>query len=138
MAESGKLQALGQRIRRVRLEMEMNQKDFAKLGGVSITSQQQYEAAKTPPTVEYLYRLEGVGVDIVQLLSGQCADGSMDYENSQLLEMISLLSDREKAAIMAMLTTLTGRLVDLGDPAGIGKGATLHQPGRAYKGKDDD
>lgn len=132
-----KLPALGLRIRRIRLEKGLNQKEFAKLGGVSITSQQQYEAAKTPPTVEYLYRLSEHGVDIVELLTGQGADGSLGFAETQLLDVFSSLSGREREAIMAMLMVLAGRTVDL-DATRQAEHATLHQPGRDYRGIDDD
>ncbi|RIA44085.1 phage repressor protein C with HTH and peptisase S24 domain [Hephaestia caeni] len=51
----------------MRVDRGLNQKDFGALGGVSITSQQQYEAGKTPPNAEYLYRLESNGIDLIGL-----------------------------------------------------------------------
>lgn len=137
MAAGSKLVALGQRIRRVRLEKGLNQKDFAKLGGVSITSQQQYELAKTPPTVEYLYRLGDTGIDVVELLTGRSTEGAPDYCESQVLDLYWSLSDREREAIMAMLVVLAGRSVDLGHADTMADNPTLHQPGLKYRGDDD-
>ena len=44
---------LGERLRRVRQDKGLNQKDFGGLGGVGLTTQQQYENGKTPPNAEY-------------------------------------------------------------------------------------
>lgn len=57
-------EALGKRIRAVRTARGLNQKDFAALGGVGITTQQQYEAAKTAPSTEYFFRLAEKGIEI--------------------------------------------------------------------------
>lgn len=55
---------LGKRIRAIRTERGLNQKDFGALGGVGITTQQQYEAGRTAPTTEYFFRLAEHGVEI--------------------------------------------------------------------------
>lgn len=49
---------LGARIKGARTAKGLSQADFAALGDVGVTSQQQYEAGKTAPNAEYFYKLE--------------------------------------------------------------------------------
>jgi len=112
--------------------MSLNQKDFAKIGDVGITTQQQYEAGKTSPTAVYLYNLEVAGVDIGYLLTGRHSDGQLGFQDAHALELMELLSERERGAVTAMLMVLAGRTSDASDPLGLS--ATLHAPRREYKG----
>lgn len=57
-------EALAKRIRAARAKRGLNQKDFGTLGGVGITTQQQYELARTAPSTEYFFRLAEHGVEI--------------------------------------------------------------------------
>lgn len=56
--------ALGLRIKTARKARGLNQKDFASLGGVGLTTQQQYEAGRTAPSTEYFFRLAEHGIEI--------------------------------------------------------------------------
>lgn len=109
MSVDAKIMALGRRIRDVRISMSLNQKDFAKLGAVGITTQQQYEAGKTSPTAAYLYHLEGAGVDVGYLVTGYRQDGTIDHRTDHLTQLFDLLTEREQEGIMAMLLVLSGR-----------------------------
>ncbi|MFN3676201.1 MAG: XRE family transcriptional regulator [Sphingomonas pseudosanguinis] len=80
---------LGERLRRVRTGKGLNQKDFGGLGGVGLTTQQQYESGKTPPNAEYFYRLREHGVDIAELLTG------VSGESTFASNLRSQLSERE-------------------------------------------
>ncbi|WP_124552735.1 helix-turn-helix domain-containing protein [Methylophilus methylotrophus] len=62
--------SLPDRIRIERKRMGLLQGEFAKLGGVSITSQSFYETGKTWPTMEYLENLRANGVDVRFIASG--------------------------------------------------------------------
>lgn len=59
------------RLKATREAKSLNQKDFAELGGVGKTSQVQYEAGNSAPSIDYLYRLADHGVDIGYLLTGR-------------------------------------------------------------------
>ncbi|QRY97127.1 helix-turn-helix transcriptional regulator [Sphingomonas paucimobilis] len=65
------LVGLGARLRRARQDAGLNQKDFGAIGGVGLTTQQQYESGKTPPNAEYLYRLHRYGIDVAELMIGE-------------------------------------------------------------------
>jgi DNA-binding XRE family transcriptional regulator len=54
---------VGMLLRAERTSRGLNQTAFGELGGVSLTTQQQYEAGKTSPTVEYLLKLQEHGFD---------------------------------------------------------------------------
>jgi phage repressor protein C with HTH and peptisase S24 domain len=79
------MEGLGARLRRARQDKGLNQKDFGAIGGVGLTTQQQYESGKTPPNVEYLYRLREHGIDITEIVSGHAADSNADARQSEPL-----------------------------------------------------
>lgn len=113
--------------------MSLNQKEFGKIGGVGITTQQQYEAGNTPPTAAYLFGLEASGVDIGYVLTGRQGDGAAGVHLSELEELFSQLSDRERDAVMAMMTVLAGQASEADQPSPH-VAATLHDKGRGYSG----
>jgi phage repressor protein C with HTH and peptisase S24 domain len=57
LSPTDRLVMLGARIRAIRAERGLNQTDFGALAGVSLTTQQQYEAGKNAPTADYFFRL---------------------------------------------------------------------------------
>lgn len=62
---------LGVRLREERKKMGLNQEDFAALVSSSRGSQASYEQDKKIPGGAYLSALEGVGVDILYILTGK-------------------------------------------------------------------
>ena len=71
MSDNETLLSLPDRLKFERRRMGLLQGEFAKLGGVSITSQSFYETGKNWPTMEYLENLRKNGVDVCFLASGQ-------------------------------------------------------------------
>lgn len=67
------LSTFGIALRDERKRMSLSQEAFAALGGVSKNSQLQYEAGKTPPTVEYLLKLNNSGINVAHLLGADNA-----------------------------------------------------------------
>ena len=88
---------LGERLRRVRQDKGLNQKDFGGLGGVGLTTQQQYENGKTPPNAEYFYRLREHGVDISGLLTGGVSESTLA---SNLRDQFSEMERREREGLV--------------------------------------
>lgn len=68
---ASQLASLAKGIKKYRALTGLNQTDFGAIGGVSITTQQQYEAGKTAPTAEYLFRLKEHGADLISLMTEQ-------------------------------------------------------------------
>lgn len=81
---------------------------FGELAGVSDKSQAAYESGKTPPTVDYLYRLADHGVDIGYILTGQRRTSSESAEIRRFVGQFTQLSRRERRAIEAMVAVLAG------------------------------
>lgn len=88
---------LGQRLRRVRADKGLTQKDFSALGGVGLTTQQQYESGRTPPSADYFYRLREHGVAIGELLTGESAESSFA---SHLRERFDEIDRRERDGLV--------------------------------------
>lgn len=137
MTGDEQLRRFGDRLREMRILVGANQQEFAGLGGVKKNSQVAYETGKTAPTVEYLYRLAGHGVDIGYVLTGRREDGSQGEEERRLVDMFAKLDVRERDAIVTMLASLTGKL----DPERIPverPARTLHAPRRDFRGEGED
>jgi|GEM_PF-1628516 len=134
MDVEAKLRSMGRRIREIRVSMSLNQKDFGKIGGVGITTQQQYEAGNTPATAAYLFGLEASGVDIGYVLTGRHNDGEAGFHLSEREELFSQLSDRERDAVIAMMTVLVGHGSEADQPLPHTTTTTLHDKGRGYSG----
>lgn len=124
----------GDRLRAARAEKRLNQNDFAALGGASTNSQVFYEAGKTPPKIDYLYRLAEHGVDIAYLLTGRRIEGELDFEQSMLIEMFEKLSLEARQSLMTLLLELTGRVTTLAAIDHEAKEArTLNDRGPEYR-----
>jgi transcriptional regulator with XRE-family HTH domain len=136
MNSDEQLRRFGERLREMRILMAANQQDFAALGGVKKNSQVTYETGKTAPTVEYLYRLAGHGVDIGYILTGRREDGSQGDEERLLIDLFAKLDTRERDAIMTMLASLTGKAADAERPVER-PSRTLHAPRPAFRGEGD-
>jgi len=136
MSVETKLRAMGRRIREIRSSMSLNQKEFGKIGGVGITTQQQYEAGNTPPTAAYLFGLEASGVDIGYVLTGRHSDSEAGFHVSEVEELFSQLSDREREAVMVMMAVLAGQEAGEGNyTAPAADSMTLHDAPRGYRSR---
>lgn len=102
----GYLVELGRRLREERVKSTLNQPDFAARVGVSKTSQQQYEAGKTPPTVEYLYRLADHGIDPGYILTGQRDGGSLGLLETHLIEAFRAMGNQQRQALLQVADAL--------------------------------
>lgn len=65
---------IGERLREVRVNMGLTQKDFAELGGVKTLAQTNYERGVRYPTLEYLIELEKSGVNTHFVIFGKFVD----------------------------------------------------------------
>lgn len=117
MSEPSKLNGFARRVVRARKELDLSQEKFAELGGVKLSSQQQYEAAKTAPSINYLYELWDAGVDIAELLTGEPASGELDPVDRQTLAMLNELSVNDRAVVFSLLCVLTERTIGADDLA---------------------
>lgn len=70
----------GRRLKIERRRLGKTQASFGKIGGVGRLAQSQYEQEKTEPSLGYLDRIGGAGVDIVFLLLAVRLPGDFDSE----------------------------------------------------------
>lgn len=101
------LERFGRRLREERERKSLNQEAFAALGGVKKNSQVIYEGGKTAPTVEYLYRLAGHGVDIGYVVTGVRSGENISDEQRWFFSAFRSLSTRERRAIKASISILS-------------------------------
>lgn len=76
---------LNENIRVIRERAGLSQSEFAKIGGVSLTSQQHYERGSRVPDANYLARLHDAGLDVMYFFSGKTNISYLTQEESQLL-----------------------------------------------------
>lgn len=102
--QKGDLAGFSARLKAARETKSLNQKDFAELGGVGKTSQVQYEAGNSAPSIDYLYRLADHGVDIGYLLTGRRSDEagriwSVEHAEHFLADVEVLLGEERKELV---------------------------------------
>lgn len=61
----------GERLKAERQRLKMTQVEFGEAGGVVKFTQLNYEKETASPSVDYLLKLEAIGVDIVYVLTGR-------------------------------------------------------------------
>lgn len=68
--ERMRVENLGQRVRQLRTERELTQKELARRGGVSHSALSKIENSQLSPTFETILRIaDGLGIDVSELLS---------------------------------------------------------------------
>lgn len=60
----------GRRLAEERKRLGFNQTDFGKIGGVTKTSQVNYESGERSPNVDYWQAVSQVGADVLYILTG--------------------------------------------------------------------
>jgi transcriptional regulator with XRE-family HTH domain len=75
------------RLKEVRAARHLNQTAFGALGGVSKTTQKNYESGLHKPSFEYLEALAAAGVDVVYLLTGDTDPRKLPERESDMLRV---------------------------------------------------
>ncbi|EBH8908690.1 helix-turn-helix domain-containing protein [Salmonella enterica] len=101
---------LGVRLREERKKMGLNQEDFSALVGSSRGSQASYEQDKKIPGGAYLAALEGIGVDILYILTGKrtpSSDGitTETQEEKALLENYRAMDEAARLNMQTVSAT---------------------------------
>lgn len=68
---NGKEMGIGERLRKERNRLGLNQTDFGGLAGISTNAQANYENDSRSPNAKYLAALAGHGVDVGYVLTGE-------------------------------------------------------------------
>jgi len=81
---------IGERLRAERKRLGFNQTDMAHLGGVSLNTQNRYEAGGVPAT-EYLLMIGKAGADWYWILTGNRISVALQGEAAELLRLFMQL-----------------------------------------------
>ncbi len=101
------MSTFGERLRAERQRLKLNQDDFSALGGVKKRAQVSYEQDERSPGAEYLSALASKGVDVMFLLTGQYAAGTLSEDESELIAGYRSLDVRGKAGALGMISGMT-------------------------------
>lgn len=71
----------------LRKEKGVTQSELATIGGVSLATQQNYEAQRTKPSIDYLQKLASAGFDVNYLLTGQRRAEMLSAEDTEILAL---------------------------------------------------
>lgn len=104
---------VGERLRSERERLGLSQTEFGTAGGVSRGTQKAYEQGSTSPDVRYLLALQGLGVDVAFVLTGERSlqlAGDFKPEDSRLLQQIQALEEKDRNAVAHLVAALTGAI----------------------------
>lgn len=126
------MKPVGDRLREERLRLDKSVADMAQSAGLHRNSYSRHEAGDWPSSIAMLMIYDSLGVDIGYVLSGKRGDGSLGGVETTFFNLLAKLSQREKGAMLAMMTALVGEAVDLDNPTPP-KGSTLHDPNVGFR-----
>ena len=103
-----------ERLKKIREETQLNQEEFARLGGVKISAQANYERGHRYPTLEYLLKLSEAGLDVAYLVTGIVSNHNLNNDENELLSSYRSASSEKKYALMLMARTIEKKPDDEG------------------------
>lgn len=93
-----------QRLKEERARLQLNQRDFAALGGVTKDAQLNYENGSRRPDASYLAAVAAQGVDVLYLLTGERDTSTLEPDEANLLRRYREAPDAVRVAAVAALT----------------------------------
>lgn len=102
------MEAIGDRLRRERIRLEMTQREMAVLGGIQQNTQILYEKNRRQLPAAYLVAVAGHGLDISYVLCGtrpRQLRGEV-AEEAALIHNLRALGVREQQDFVRVITTL--------------------------------
>lgn len=102
------METIGKRLGNERKNIGITQGDFAGKLGITVQSQGNYERDVRSPSAEYLQLADGLGVDILYVLTGRRAStvvSSLNSSEQALLSMYRNAAQPIQAAVMGVLAT---------------------------------
>ena len=97
----------GTRLSEERKRIGLNQTAFGKIGGVTKTSQLNYEAGERSPNVDYWQAIASAGADVQYILTGVRSANALTTDEQLLLERYRASPQVIKTA--ALQVVLTGQ-----------------------------
>lgn len=103
-----------ERLKKIREETQLNQEEFAKLGGIKISAQANYERGLRYPTLEYLLKLSEADLDVAYLVTGIVSNQNLSDDENELLSAYRSASSEKKYALMLMARAIEKKPDDEG------------------------
>ena len=88
-----------ERLKELRCSKALTQESFAKIGGVTINTQVNYEKGERFPNADYLMRLAKEDFDVNYLLTGKRIRNKLHFEQGQLLDFYDEANKDVRAAV---------------------------------------
>ena len=88
-----------ERLKELRCSKALTQESFAKIGGVTINTQVNYEKGERFPNADYLMRLAKEDFDVNYLLTGKRIRNKLHFEQGQLLDFYDEANTDVRAAV---------------------------------------
>lgn len=100
------MRSIGEILKEERLRLEMNQDDFAAVGGLKRRAQTLYEQDERSPDALYLRALAAIGVDVQYILTGEQTSSALTQDEKELLFGYRGLDTRGKASMLGILNVV--------------------------------
>ena len=91
--------SFGKRLNEERKRINLNQTEFGKIGGVTKTSQLNYEASERSPSADYWKAISNIGVDVQYILTGT-------RTNESSLHKQQVTNELDNARLMLAIETV--------------------------------
>jgi transcriptional regulator with XRE-family HTH domain len=98
----------GERLKRERARLGLNQSEFAALGAVKQRAQYQYEKGMRRPNSDYLSAITAAGVDAHYLLTGEKASRLENEDEQRVVAGLRELDAGKRAALLTLIEAFTG------------------------------
>ncbi|MFP3181581.1 MAG: helix-turn-helix transcriptional regulator [Paraburkholderia sp.] len=97
------MDVFGERLKNERSRLDLNQSEFAAIGGVKQHAQFQYEKGMRRPNSDYLSALAGAGVDVWYLLTGEKGARLESSDEQRIIASFRDLDARKRGALLVLL-----------------------------------
>jgi transcriptional regulator with XRE-family HTH domain len=107
------MSTIGANLKQERLRLNLNQEQFADLGGVKKRAQISYEQDERVPTADYLAGVAAAGVDVQFVLTGKQSGTALNEQELELISGFRTLDERGKAGVIGTLRGLATSTEDI-------------------------
>lgn len=90
------LEHIGDRLREERKKLDLSQREFSKLAGVTAQAQFKYEHNKILPRANYFVNINSIGIDVNYVLLGVKGELVRNEEERKLLHLFRTSKDLQK------------------------------------------
>ncbi|PXX39410.1 MULTISPECIES: helix-turn-helix domain-containing protein [Burkholderia] len=96
----------GERLKRERSRLGLNQTEFAALGTVKQRAQYQYEKGVRRPNSDYLSAIAAAGVDVCYVLTGEEGARLENPDEQRVVSGFRALDPRKREVILALIEAI--------------------------------